>query len=391
MKRFVIVVTCILLCFIFVFTCIGYAAISDTLQITGNATATPPETLFISSVSQSGGTATLVSSSYSELFLQNSIDFSGGDSVTLDVVIVNNTAQDTVYYEGYKIGSGNYNNSDINVKINSVVTSGGVDLAAGNTQFPSKSTCTVNVTLTKSNANAGNQLTSGITFMFMDSARAEEVMQNPGERFEQILNNPDKMDELIGILKPDENLGWGEEDHNGTFIGDVPGAPQEDKDQILSLLGLNNEMLTYNGVEVFFIIKFENIDGDVNTGITNENAKDGPTPGCEMVLYFTTDTEEKIAEGTYDWLGRAESVDLDVCAAVFMYDSNSSSWTQLDSGDSDGLFQGTAKSTGYYGHSDSIIDRKHNSFDTGTWISSKEYYGVSSGKITEIVKKALSQ
>ena len=90
------IIMCLILILSVVFTSVGYAAVTDTLFITGNATADPILDLFISNVEVIKGNATV---NYTNLtVMSSSINLSStSDEVTLRITVINNSSHHKVF------------------------------------------------------------------------------------------------------------------------------------------------------------------------------------------------------------------------------------------------------------------------------------------------------
>ena len=127
--------------------------------------------------------------------------------------------------------------------------------------------------------------------------------------------------------------------YDESYIGNVVGASQEDK-ELLAKLFEGNLLLNINGVdtEVKVMVKRENLDNNASTGDENGN---------EMVVYLTTHDLQRQGWGT---------TYAPVYAAIFTKSGNEGKWMQC--GD---LIEGTATVKQYNGWPGS------GSFDTDTW------------------------
>ena len=322
MKRFVIVVTCILLCFIFVFTCIGYAAISDTLQISGNATVTPPEAVFISGAEVEGNAT--VTYSGTSLFV------TGSGLVTVSVTFFNNTAEVHKYNGISTIDSAIFS-------IDAMSIQRGAEIAISGTL---EATITLNIT--------GSANGEGIVFDFVTG---DSYIDNPVDQFEDILNNEDSFKELEDILNDETTVG-GEGQRGDTSYIQNTGNNADEVNKIV------NELFDVNGESV--------LGADTTVLIKRENKDDMPQGVDVMTLYFAATSEITSKEP----IGVTENVN--VRAAIFI--KNGNDWEQIinqNDIDNGGMFMGTAEPT-YYDYSYTNWWGYHpieeyDSFDTGTW------------------------
>ncbi len=344
MKRFVIVVTCILLCFIFVFTCIGYAAISDTLQISGNATATPPEAVFISGAEVEGNAT--VTYSGTSLFV------TGSGLVTVSVTFFNNTAEVHRYNGISVIDSSIFSTYTMSIQR-------GAEIAISGTL---EATITLNIT--------GSANGEGIVFDFVTG---DSYIDNPADQFEDILNNEDSFKELEDILNDETTVG-GEGQRGDTSYIQNTGNNADEVNKIV------NELFDVNGESL--------LTDDTTVLIKRENKDDMPQGVDVMTLYFAATSVITSKEP----IGVTENVN--VRAAIFI--KNGNDWEQIinqNDIDNGGMFMGTAEPT-YYDYSYTNWWGYHpieeyDSFDTGTWKSSASGSVVgASGGTTTIGKNA---
>ena len=195
-------------------------------------------------------------------------------------------------------------------------------------------------------------------FKFSDitDEETEEVTKSLAQKFLEILNSSTDYATLTGAM--DDNYD-GSRAWTASYIGNVAGSSSDDTTLLLDLF--DGELsLEVNGthVDVTCIIKRENIDGSTSTG---DSYRVGRTTysGCEMTLYLTTANFDRVSYNDYP----------PVYAMVFTKPSTNSEWVQIG----EEMYVGTAQVVGYVGGTTT------GSFDTGTWRSSQEYHGVSSG------------
>ena len=94
MKTWIKSLICISLSFMCLFACVGYALVSDHMNITGTATAAPPFALFITSVDTDGtlgGSATVNNYLYTVVNSTVYLVDNSGSTATLRVAVYNNT------------------------------------------------------------------------------------------------------------------------------------------------------------------------------------------------------------------------------------------------------------------------------------------------------------
>ena len=84
MKTWIKALLGVMLSFIFLCTCIGYAAITDTLRISGTANAEPPQGIFITSVENTAA-------SYGESVAATHIDLTTNVDTTVNIKYYGNS------------------------------------------------------------------------------------------------------------------------------------------------------------------------------------------------------------------------------------------------------------------------------------------------------------
>lgn len=209
-----------------------------------------------------------------------------------------------------------------------------------------------------------------LTFNFSTeiTKKEEESAKTVASKFLEILNTESSYNQLNTAI--DTNYD-GSRDWTASYIGNVTGSSDDDT-TLLEELFEGTLSLDLNGatVDVTCIIKRENIDNNATTG--NSYTVGGTAyNGCEMTLYLTTANFNNLSYNDYP----------NVYAMVFTRVSEDSLWEQIG----EKMYEGTAQVVGYVGGTTT------GSFDTGTWTSSKEYHGISSGaKISELIQEAVS-
>ena len=98
MRRSIKIALCAALSFMCIFSCFGFAALTDTLSISGNAKAEPPNTVFITDATV---VSTNVSNESHEVIMPTNLkcSFSGARnrSVTYMITVKNNTPYKYAY------------------------------------------------------------------------------------------------------------------------------------------------------------------------------------------------------------------------------------------------------------------------------------------------------
>ena len=356
MKTWIKAILCIALSLMCVFTGLGYAAISDQLIIEGDLRMTPPNALFIASISVvEPVSATIVSDPVNIGFpstkMMTEILFeSQNDSVTLEVLIVNGTPV-AQYFDQLKQypsmegieGSFSYE------RVKATVDPGqGTAIGAGE-----RKTFTVTLKYTGTSTNQTRKMLYEFEFVLRSDDLTEAVSKGVTDKFADILNN--RLEEEIKYVVDgsekkvapektyDAVINNMEDDTSGNYIGNLMGATAEDKALLTALF--EGELTFPVGdqeVPVTVMIKQKDVYGSDN--------KD------DLVLYITADD-----------LGTRFS-DVPVYAVVFSQDA-SGEWKQIGQ-----IFAGEARVNGYNG---SFLGT--GSFNTESWKSINVYYGVSNG------------
>lgn len=255
--------------FLLCFLGIGYAQVSDFLNIQGVSNTTPPASVFITDAVPSGTGVTV--NGYTGCILNSKADLSGASTVTVNVTVYNNS--DVVY--GYNVmkyveGEGTYDNPDILVSTTMQKKHKDWKIEpSGYLTFP--------VTFSFKNGSASNKLLNSVIefeFLPFDEIPVEDdetTVSNAMDRFEEILNTPAEHEQLNNYMDNVPN-----NDRNSSYISNVPGANATDISSIESLFA-GNLHININGQQtnVKIMIKEENI--------TNSYS------GNEMVIYMTTD------------------------------------------------------------------------------------------------------
>lgn len=336
MRRSVFVIT---LCALFLLTSVislGYAAVTDHLELQGTATADPPKIVFITNATATSGTVRDVA--YSGTLLSSTVTVGNASNATavLSVTLKNNSPF-AYKFNGLTYDPADYDNTAIKVSLSGM--NKGAELLAGASK-------TVNITFSYTNGVPSNRtLHSLLNISFILSSEYVAV-DNSLECFEQILNEPDALKQLQD----------GMDDLNGgrlstSYIGNVAGSTDQDSkllNELFTVDGENVLKLEVGGktINVTAMIKFENVLGD--------SAK-------EMTIYMT---------GNEISGSLLKPTDVQVFAAVYRKNADGK-WVMVGQ-----LYEGTAKSNSY---SATGILGKHNSFNTDKWVSSYEYHGVKAG------------
>lgn len=305
MTRRMNVILCVALSFMFLFTTIGYSALTDSLIIQGTAEVEIPSGLFITNIEISGSASGLDQYDVSfieysttvDTTLSKSADRNAG-SVTYTITVLNNTkyeyAYRGLYYQGNLSG---YNN-------NLVSTSNGNNRIGVVTSFPNGrvvgagESLTFNVTYTLgSNRNtfpARNSYKNLLNYQFGINVESEESARDAvQDKFLDILNTDTTYNSLIDNL---DNKFDGSQEWTSNYIGNVSSAVDSDSMAVETLFaGQLNMVINGQTQPASVIIKHENLDNNIMTGddYTAVNSSNGGTfsgYGCEMTLYLTTES-----------------------------------------------------------------------------------------------------
>ncbi len=357
---------------IFIFTAIGYAALTDNLALKGTVKVEFPEGLFITEVrmkgSQSGLDVYNVDfidySTTVETLLSKSNDNNSG-SVTYIITVYNNTnyeyAYRGLYYQNNLSG---YHNNLVSTKNSStkigVVTSfpNGKIVAPGE-YLEFEATYTLGTD--KRTFPARNSFKNLLNFQFGINVESQEAaIEAVLAKFLNILNTKVTYDELVDKIddKFDGNQEW-----TSNYIGNVSDAVDADSMTVETLFaGQLNMVINGNTTPATVLIKHENLDNNRLTGdsyTVKYNNQSNPTTyeGCEMTLYLTTDP-----------LTRANG-QAPVYVAVFTCDRDEngniiSDWYVV--GD---IYLGKAPIVGYRGENGGT-----GSFVTDNWVADRATY-----------------
>ena len=368
MKAWVKATIGVVLSFMFIFSCFGFATLTDSMTVNGNAKANPPEAVFITD-------ATVVSTSISTqshdvLFptnISSSIRGSRNQSITYMVTVKNNTPYKYAYSGIDYVKNAGYNGNDLIGSGITITTKDNQNDSYGtfnsSDTIESGATKTFYVTYTISRNSAANtDLDFLVNFKFgihVDSA-GDVAINTALEKFTSVLNDTTAGGGYETLVDKIDDKYDGINDWKANYIGNVVDSSSADSQTVNDLFG-GELTLNINGTEtnVTVLIKREDVDGNPNTGddytVTHSNGGSTSATGCEMTLYMTT---HHLQYGTPT-----------VYAAVFTCDKNSDgtygSWYVL--GD---VYEGTTNIVGYEGA------QSTGSFDTGTWRSVNKTYTV---------------
>ena len=255
--------------FLFCFLCIGYADVTDLLDISATVAANPQSGVFITDIAHAENMTVV---GYVGTILNSRVDLSSTGAVTVDITVYNNT--NLVYgynITKYAVGTETYDNGNIQVTTTMekkhpdwVVQPGGY------LTFP------VTYSYTDGASTSNPVLNSVVEFEFLPF---DEIPDNDDEttvsdamaRFGEILNTPEEEAALREYMDNPPIF-----DRNSSYISNVPGAKNQDINAIEGLFA-GNLHININGTQadVKIMIKKENISNSYS--------------GDEMVIYMTTD------------------------------------------------------------------------------------------------------
>ena len=304
MKPWIKALLGIALSFMCVFSCVGYAALSDSLRIRGSAQNDVPAGLFITAVA-TDSTSRVDKNEVSFLPYTTTVDSTisrsgyNSGSVTYKITVLNNTkltySYRGLYYQtsltGYN-GNGyvaDYNN---NQKIGVVCSL--ANASAEEKKVVPGGTLEFTVTYTVgSRLSANTDWRTLINFQFGINVDGErEALAIVEAKFLNILNTTSTYEQLIDAL---DNKFDGRQEWTSNYIGNVTGSSSEDSMAVNTLFaGQLQITVGSEQMDATVLIKHENLDGNTQTGddYTAVNSSNGGVfrgYGCEMTLYLTID------------------------------------------------------------------------------------------------------
>lgn len=377
MRKIYTTLITIIVSFLFSFTCVGYAAVSHSLEIRGISNMSPQEGVFITDASAKSGNVTIngFTSSIvnSKVILQNNLN----STAVMELKVFNNAGEKFMFSAvKYQIGENTYSNSDISFHLTFINSSGvEVDLIPGTTspiENGGYMTIYVNFEYADSVTSVTNtELLSILQFEFIKwedvEIKEDEIIAGDVlDIFEDIVNTGDNDNDQIDTLfeklidEMDQYTDRNRDDNS--YIGNVSGAHEDDITALDDLFG-SSFKVNINGEEkeVKVMIKKENIDNNKNTGDESGN---------EMVIYMTTDTLEQ----TGSWFNPSDAI---VYAAVYTDDQKGEGWYRKGE-----MYEGTCTIKQYNGWPGS------GSFDTDTWRSTNANGQTANRTITQMIANA---
>ncbi len=372
MKAWAKVLIILLLSFSTVFTCVGYAALTDELSITGTIEVSEPDKVYITDIlSVTGSTTepTYEIASYTVVRSSVTLGSGGADTVNMTIKVKNNT--DILYgFNAIRYSSSAYDNANIVVTTDmshKTVDKKGNVLDEGTVIEPGG---TIEFTATFSHkdgvASSDLALNSLVNYEFLpwdqitadvDAGVANDVL----EQFENILNDPDMKTELDDQMQNNSS-------ETGYYIANFDEADAADKALVESLFGNDKLNMIINGEEtsIRLIIKEQDVYGDSQK---------------EYTLYMTTHSLKRAdadQEESGGWFGTTSYWASPVYAVVFTVDGDGT-WSQL--GD---MYTGRGEINDYDGWS---WGGGEGSVNTDTWESTQAYGSAAAGSsISQVIK-----
>ena len=369
---------CAALSLMICFVSIGYAAVSDSFTIRGEAKIEVPSGLFITKiekVSQSGLDVNEISyvpySTTVTCSLSKSSNNTAGQA-KYRITVLNNTEQEYAFRKlYYQTTASGYNNDKISTQSGRNVIGVVVNypkVGNANQTIPKGGELTFEVTYSlgasSSSFASRNTYKTLINYQFgINVGSEEEAVEAVHEKFLNILNTSSTYAILADVLdnKFDGSNAW-----TSNYVGNVGNATSDDALAVNTLFAGQLEMII-NGVTkpATVLIKHEDLDNDERTGddyvaVANGGRVEGR--GCEMTLYLTTHS-----------LQREDSTDgyAPVYVTVFTCDRDAngnkvSEWYKV--GD---IYEGRANIVGYKGEGDG-----EGSFVTDNWVAYDRTYTV---------------
>lgn len=308
MKTWLKAVLCISLSLMCLFACVGYASISETLNVIGAATVEMPKGLFIKDLKVCS-TSNVDKNEFSFLPATTNVENhvrrgQAGEKgvIEYEVTVYNNT-NTTYYYRDIYFQTGNpvYNGNDY---IADLQESGNVTIE-----------CVFDPTLIDSQKlipraelvfriiyTIGEDISSDLDLDMLVNIRFGIHVSGEGEainrieaRFLEILNTPSTYRYLVDVL---DNKFDGQNDWTSNYVGNVTGAyvgAFSEDSLAVNTLFQNQLQMTIDGEdrEATVIIKHEDVDWLNYTGddyvAVHPSGASMSFSGCEMTLYLTID------------------------------------------------------------------------------------------------------
>lgn len=358
MRKLLIPFLCLMLSFMTLFLSLGYAALTDVMDITGVAEYKEPEAIYITDIQIDDGydsnkiTGTPSATKIGFLFLQfgdftlrKQDGWNTGGSITVTITLRNNSGVDQ-FLSGH-----NVNSTRLSTKIDSSTPLG--------TLIPKNTSGIIKIII--QNTNKYSDISANefqVSLLFdpkFDASHTETVTKGVAEHFANLLNNPsftyngqtiDSTQELLTAMRG----VWNSVDTGGYF-GNVGNADQNQKELINAMFGENITITIGNHIySVSVLVKNQKIGND------NEN---------DMVLYITADQldvgggrwDSNAAETKY---GRWQDLNIvPVYALIYIKEGDKYNYC-------DHMFAGTAPVCNFKG---AFGNGNVGNFNTNLWIS----------------------
>ncbi len=379
MTRKINILLCAALSLMFCFLTVGYATVSDTLSIRGQAKIEIPAGLFITNIEVAKASGVDVNnfsftpySTTVDTGISKSSNSTAG-SVTYRITVLNNTSRVYAFRKlYYQTSVSDYDNDKIQ-------TSNGSRAIGVVVDFPKDSTgknktigvgeeLTFEVTYTvgsnRSTFPANKTAKTLINYQFgINVDSEEEAVEAIHEKFLNILNTTSTYNTLVDVL---DNKFDGAQEWTSNYVGNVGDATSDDALTVNTLFAGQLEMIINGETKpATVIIKHENLDNNRGTGddyVAEANGGRFEGYGCEMTLYLTTHSLKRSDSSN----GYAQ-----VYVTVFTCDRDAngnivSDWYKI--GD---IYEGQANIVGYKGEANG-----EGSFVTDNWIAYDKTYNV---------------
>ena len=278
-------------------------------------------------------------------FMSELVFEKNSSSISFDVLVHNATQITHIFdviqkYDTMEGVEGSFSYANVTAKTN---VAQGYELKSGEMK-----TFTVTLTYTGSNTNQTRKMLHELVFKLNSDELTQIVSKGVTDKFKDILNN--NLEENISYeydgqtITVDNAATYDKmvsqmetSSSSGKYIGNLLGANPDDTALLNALFeGTLNFPINGEEVPITVMVKEKDVYG---------------TSDKEMVLFITGDT--------------LQGNDAPVYAVVFSKDADGT-WQQI--GD---IFEGRARVNGYNGSWSGT-----GSFDTESWYSTKEYYGV---------------
>lgn len=302
------------------------------------------------------------------------------DPVTVTLTVRNNTNDGYRYYfQEVKKSAEVYSNEL--VEYSASISSYAPSDTEKNGSFVDEETMKIDVTFYLSEDNTYAVTNSNFSSLLSEAALSvvygmtkadieDAVVSNVTDSFNELLNDESLYSTLTNAIRSNFD-GNSSRFWTGTYIGNVDGSTDEDTAVIKELFGTDKISQIIGDTEqtVTLIIKWENIDGNEDTGttytLTANNGVSHTYKGCEMTLYMTT--EDLIDDWTYNTYAETVYATVYTCGTMTDSEGNTVYGDWYKFGDT---YSGKAQVVGYVG------GENNGSFNTGEWYSTERYYGL---------------